>query len=147
MLLLHRYVLHYRQKWVTIFPIILTLILLTWSIRWAPNNASKWQMGFNSVFKRLIYNMSGQNLTEWSKRQSFMCHGSGSVIGLVIETCVWSQGYEIFCRESGTGTGFSLSTVVFSYHYQSTNGTYLLYDLSNTYIHTYIPFNNLSKWQ
>jgi len=31
----------------------LTLILLTWKIRWAPNNASKWQMGFNSAFKGL----------------------------------------------------------------------------------------------
>ena len=32
---------------------ILTLILLTWRIWWA-NNASKWQMGFNSAFKGLI---------------------------------------------------------------------------------------------
>jgi len=32
----------------------LTLILLTWRIWWAPNNASKWQMGFNSAFKGLI---------------------------------------------------------------------------------------------
>jgi len=24
----------------------LTLILLTWRIRWAPNNATRWQMGF-----------------------------------------------------------------------------------------------------
>jgi hypothetical protein len=24
-----------------------------WRIRWAPNNARKWQMGFNSAFKRL----------------------------------------------------------------------------------------------
>ena len=31
----------------------LTLILLTWSIGWAPNNASKWQIGFNSAFKGL----------------------------------------------------------------------------------------------
>jgi len=30
----------------------LTLILLTWRIWWA-NNASKWQMGFSSAFKRL----------------------------------------------------------------------------------------------
>ena len=30
----------------------LTLILLTWRI-WTPNNASKWQMGFNSAFKDL----------------------------------------------------------------------------------------------
>ena len=31
----------------------LTLILLRWRIGWAPNNASRWQVGFNSVFKRL----------------------------------------------------------------------------------------------
>jgi len=31
----------------------LTLILLMWRIWWAPNNASRWQMGFNSAFKGL----------------------------------------------------------------------------------------------
>jgi hypothetical protein len=31
----------------------LTLILLTWNIGWAPTNASKCQMGFNSAFKGL----------------------------------------------------------------------------------------------
>jgi len=31
----------------------LTLILLTWRIWWAPNNASKWQMGFNPAFNPL----------------------------------------------------------------------------------------------
>ena len=30
---------------------LLTLILLTWRIWWAPNNASKWQMGFNWACK------------------------------------------------------------------------------------------------
>jgi hypothetical protein len=30
----------------------LTLILLTWR-KWRANNASKWQMGFNSAFKGL----------------------------------------------------------------------------------------------
>jgi len=34
--------------------ILLTLILLMWRIWWAPNNASRWQMGFKSVFKGLI---------------------------------------------------------------------------------------------
>jgi len=33
----------------------LTLYLLTWRIWWAPNNASKGQMGFNSAFKGLMY--------------------------------------------------------------------------------------------
>jgi len=32
----------------------LTLILLTWKKWWALNNASKYQMGFNSGFKGLI---------------------------------------------------------------------------------------------
>ena len=33
----------------------LTLSQLTWKIRWTPNNASRWQVGFNSAFKGLIY--------------------------------------------------------------------------------------------
>jgi hypothetical protein len=32
----------------------LTLNPLTWKIWWAPNNTSRWQMGFNSAFKGLI---------------------------------------------------------------------------------------------
>jgi hypothetical protein len=32
---------------------LLTLNLLTWRIWWAPNNAIKWQMGFNSAFSLL----------------------------------------------------------------------------------------------
>jgi hypothetical protein len=32
----------------------LTLILLTWRIWWAPNNARKWQMGFNLALKGLV---------------------------------------------------------------------------------------------
>ena len=36
----------------------LTLILLTWRIRWAPRNASKWQMGFNLAFKMLTLSSS-----------------------------------------------------------------------------------------
>jgi len=31
----------------------LTLTLLTWRMWWALNNASRWQMGFNSAFKGL----------------------------------------------------------------------------------------------
>jgi len=32
----------------------LTLNTLKWKIWWAPNNASRWQMGLNSAFKELI---------------------------------------------------------------------------------------------
>ena len=34
---------------------ILTFILLTWRIWWAPNNVSTLQMGFNLVFKELMH--------------------------------------------------------------------------------------------
>jgi len=32
-------------------PLPLTFNPLTWKIWWAPNNASRWQMGFNLAFK------------------------------------------------------------------------------------------------
>jgi len=38
---------------VTLTHVRLTLILLTWRIWWAANNASKWQVGLNSAFKGL----------------------------------------------------------------------------------------------
>ena len=34
---------------------VLTLKTLTWKIWWAPNNASRWQMGFNSASKGLTH--------------------------------------------------------------------------------------------
>ena len=36
----------------------LTLILLTWRIWWAPNNASRWQMGFNPTSTSYISTMN-----------------------------------------------------------------------------------------
>jgi hypothetical protein len=33
----------------------LTFILLTWRKWGSPNNTSKWQMGFNSAFKELMF--------------------------------------------------------------------------------------------
>ena len=49
----------------------LTLTLLTWRIWWAPNNASRWQVGYNSAFKGLtsvqLHFFSGcrQNIVDW----------------------------------------------------------------------------------
>jgi hypothetical protein len=52
----------------------LTLILLTWRVWWAPNNASKWQMGFNLAFKSYVYvpsraqwRISWQNQNKWRR--------------------------------------------------------------------------------
>jgi len=39
----------------------LTFILLTLRIWWAPNNANRWQMGYNSAFKGLICTYLGVN--------------------------------------------------------------------------------------
>ena len=43
-----------RTNWSPVQTRPLTLMPLTWRIWWAPNNASRWQMGFNSAFKGLI---------------------------------------------------------------------------------------------
>jgi hypothetical protein len=40
----------------------LILILLTWRKWWTPNNASKWQMGFNSAFKGLSTRLVAERL-------------------------------------------------------------------------------------
>jgi len=44
---------HTQDTTVLQHSLFLTLILLTWRIWWAPNNATKWQIGFNSAFKEL----------------------------------------------------------------------------------------------
>jgi len=54
---------HSVQWTATNRPMMLTLILLKWRIWWDPNNASKWQMGFNSVFKGL----------KWRKSKAVFC--------------------------------------------------------------------------
>jgi hypothetical protein len=50
----------------------LTFILLTWRKWWTPNNASKWQMGFNSGFKGLIMKGSIKlnNDLLWAEREA-----------------------------------------------------------------------------
>jgi hypothetical protein len=46
----------------------LTLILLTWRIWWAPNNASKWRMGFNLALRGLICGVQRHSFcTHWHK--------------------------------------------------------------------------------
>ena len=55
-------------KWYVITTVVhiisLTLILLTWRIWWAPNDASRWQMLFNSAFKVLNVNISTTRLLQ-----------------------------------------------------------------------------------
>ena len=42
---------HHRS--LNLFVLYITLTMLTWRIWWAPNNARRWQAGFNSAFKGL----------------------------------------------------------------------------------------------
>ena len=48
--------------------------LLTWRIWWAPNNASKWQMGCNSAFEKLIRVMQGIFVGIFRHLFSFQTH-------------------------------------------------------------------------
>ena len=61
-----------NSVWGLVF-IYLTLILLTWRIWWAPNNASRWQIGFNWAFKGLInssltYSLDMNVTIKWDTR-------------------------------------------------------------------------------
>jgi hypothetical protein len=47
-------------------PCGLSLILLMWRVWWAPNNASRWQMGFNLVFKGLIMYVNDDSHSSFS---------------------------------------------------------------------------------
>jgi len=61
----------------TTWCLLLTLILLTWRIWWAVNNASRWQMGFNLVFKGLKYILGlflyFFNIMQKEKLRKFYC--------------------------------------------------------------------------
>jgi len=58
----------------------LTLILLTCRIGWAPNNVSKWQMGFHSTFKlpRITYKLFLRQI----QVSSFFFSGATALQGL-----------------------------------------------------------------
>ena len=88
-----------------------------WRIRWAPNNASKWQMGFNSAFKGLkgLVNKANWCTIFLNMFISFlymfratMCTSSGeitlSVRHLVFFTlCGWLSGIQgMHTRQSST---------------------------------------------
>jgi hypothetical protein len=71
---------------VCIIIISLSLILLTWKIGWTSNNASKWQMGFNSAFKVLnpSFYFTDHRLTR-SKILNF-AHTCINVVGMELRT-------------------------------------------------------------
>jgi hypothetical protein len=65
----------------------LTLILLTWRIWWAPNNDSKWQMGFNSVFNVLKNSIRielfHRSTCFISSVAALLCHGVMDVVSFM----------------------------------------------------------------
>ena len=87
----------------------LTLIQLTWRIWWAPNNASKWKMGFNLAFKGLIFPIDKKhfsfNLREifYIKNETvsfrFLRAAEISVLGTDSRQC--------HCKESGINYSFT----------------------------------------
>ena len=74
----------------------LTLYLLMWGIWWAPNNASRWQMGFNWLFKGL--NRRGASVQSTTGSRGVRISGSNA-------------GYTMF-RGSVKGTGYPLHSPV-----------------------------------
>jgi len=72
----------------------LTLILLTWRIRWAPNNAGRWQMGFNLAFRRLILAVFAPVLYLLILSLSSVLEGPGSSVGIATAYGLDSPGIE-----------------------------------------------------
>jgi hypothetical protein len=81
----------------------LTLILLTWNIGWAPNNASKWQMEFNSAFKGLKCAVTWCGLLTWQtlcatvtgefcEKSPLCCLDSNFLLQRV--TCYWHKCWQ-----------------------------------------------------
>jgi hypothetical protein len=71
----------------------ITLNLLTWRIWWAPNNANRWQMGFNLAFKVLIpFAVSCNNLTNMNCRlmkRNFLTYvASYDLINRVVQSLI-----------------------------------------------------------
>jgi len=60
----------------------LTLTLLMWRIWWAPNNASKWQMVFNLVFKVLS--------SVWFAMRSVQCVMSQDTLKMIYASYIHS---------------------------------------------------------
>ena len=60
---------------------ILTLILLTWRIWWAANNASRWQMGFNSAHKGLNF------IKILLLRTEFLADRRTEMTKLIVQSC------------------------------------------------------------
>jgi hypothetical protein len=50
--------------------VVLTLILLTWRIWWAPTTASRWQIEFNLAFKGLKTETSLYVYVDWNDTDS-----------------------------------------------------------------------------
>jgi len=128
----------------------LTLTLLAWRIWWAPNNASKWQMWFNSAFKGLILNkwvyiyIYWCVVTEWTgqlsrysdwlraERSGDRIPGGGAKFSAPIEIgpgahpAACTMGTESFSGVRN-GRGMTLTPQPFSYHGQERVELYLYF--------------------
>jgi hypothetical protein len=91
----------------------LTLSPLTWRIWWAPNNASRWQMGFNLAFKGLIKNYSPtgrRNHGRPSKRLLDSETGTGQQVAQLHDRYTIMMTYTLFTKNQFSVASMSLST-------------------------------------
>jgi hypothetical protein len=82
--------------------VALTLILPMWKIGWAPNNASKWQMGFNSVFKRL---RRSARISKLDRKTNEYIREKMNAQDMMLDDITRKQIYLVWsCRENGPNT-------------------------------------------
>ena len=71
--------------WELLNSLNLTLILKTWRMWWAPNNAWKWQVGFNSAFKGWLFLL----ITLFMPAYISVCNNSRTVRKSVKKFMLW----------------------------------------------------------
>jgi len=83
---------HHIPSYFSIVSSLLTLILLTWRIGWALNNAKKWQMGFNSAFEGFTWS---QFVHKWNKTSYYIMR----------VVCDWAFGWVIESHRFSSWSG------------------------------------------
>jgi hypothetical protein len=132
----------------------LNLILLKWSIGCAPNNASIWQMGFNSAFKGLKY-IGVVNLVVWLRVLTGPCWCMSAVLFRTVQfpnhlnsvtfskvflplTLSWYFVLHFFSR----GTQFSHKLLLENpAHYWQISFRQIINTISVVHAHWYCPIN------
>ena len=130
---------------------ILTLILLTWRIWWTPNNASRWQMGFNSAFKWLMVFVKADPKTEWEPNitlvKGWRKLQDKDVLDLQAFLIISAEvEWELICRKCNAYEGWQIHAKVWSASRKSKKKPYRSRSTVKVKLYPFIHFDASWWW-